>query len=118
MMMEHQKILNNKELQNKWNSCIMNTCYAYRTLDRFKEVIDNLHEVVIQFLDNLMIVFKPIKDSLTLVFEEFRDFIDKQEDFILYLKDYPQVYQHKVDNLKINTKGFPRPIIHCARSRC
>ena len=23
-----------------------------------------------------------------------------------------------VYNLKVNTKGFPRPVTHCARSRC
>lgn len=118
MMTEQQIVLKSNDLQERWKTCVMTTCYAYRMVERVREAIDHLHDVVRQIINSLAEVFKPVVESLNLVFEELRDFIDNCEDFILYIKDYPQVYQHKVDNLKINTKGFPRPIPHCARSRC
>lgn len=121
MMMEQQVVLKNSnddEMQEKWKSCIHMTCYAYRMAERVKEVIDNLYDAMRTFLNSLAEAFKPVMQSLTLVWEEFRDFVDKHEDFIEYMSDYQHSYPPYVDNLKINTRGFPRPISHCARSRC
>ena len=119
MMMEQQKVLNNNsEMQDKWKLCIASTCYAYKMVERVKEVIDDLVDAVRLFLNSLAEVFKPVRESLTLVFDEFKDFIEEHEDFIKYMRDYQQSYPPYVDNLKLNTKGFPRPITHCARSRC
>lgn len=119
MMMEQQIVLkNNIKMQEKWETCIMTTCYAYRTVERMKEAIENLHDVVRQIINNLAELFKPVMKSLTLVFEEFRDFIDRIDDFYNNEKIYPQGYPHYVNNLKVNTKGFPKSITHCARSRC
>lgn len=119
MMMEQQKVLNsNSEMQDKWKSCILSTCYAYKMVERVKEVIDDLVDAVRIFLNSLAEAFKPVMQSLTLVWEEFRDFVDDHKDFIKYMRDYQHSYPPYVDNLKLNTKGFPRPISHCARSRC
>ena len=116
--MEQQTALNSNEMQEKWKTCVLTTCYAYRMVERVKEAVDNLINEVILIINSLAEVFKPIVDSLTLVFEEFIDFVDKHEEFIKYMKDYQQSYPPYVDNLRINTTGFPRPITHCARSRC
>lgn len=117
MMMEQQIALknNNDKMQEKWKTCVKTTCYAYRMVEIVKEAIDNLYDVVRQIINSL---FRPVTDSLKLVFEEFRDFIDRHEDFIEYMADYQQDYPQYVDKLKVNTKGFPRPITYCARSRC
>ena len=114
MMTEQQIVLKSDDLQERWKTCVMTTYYAYKMVERVREAIDHLHDVVRQIINSLAEVFKPVVKSLNLVFEELRDFIDEHEDFIKYMESCPQY----VGNLKVNTKGFPRPITHCARSRC
>lgn len=118
MMTEQWIVLKSDDLQERWKTCVMTTCYAYRMVERVREAIDHLHDVVRQIINSLAEVFKPVVESLNLVFEELRDFIDEHEDFIKYCQSYPQSYPQYVDNLKVNSRGFPRPITHCARSRC
>lgn len=118
MMMEQQTALKSDDLQERWKTCISTTCYAYRMVERVKEAIEHLHDVVRQIINSFAEVFKPVVESLNLVFEELRDFIDEHKDFIKYCQSYPQSYPQYVDKFKLNTKGFPRPITHCARSRC
>lgn len=117
MMMEQQIVLKSDDLQDKWKTCMLHTCYAYHMAERVKEAIDVLAEVVRQIINNIREIFKPFVEQLHLVFDELKEFID---DSNLYEeeKSYPQSYPHYVDKLKVNTKGFPRPITHCARSRC
>lgn len=118
-MMEQQMTLkSNDNLQERWKTCIATTCYAYRMMERVKEAIEHLHDVVRQIINSLAEIFSPFVRSLNLVFEEFRDFIDEHKDFIKYCQSYPQSYPQYVDKLRVNSKGFPRPITYCARSRC
>lgn len=117
MMMEQQMTLSS-DLQERWKTCVLTTCYSYRVVERVKEVIENFQEVMIQVINKLAEIFRPVAESLSSLFDELKEFIDKNEDFIKYCKSYPQGYPQYVDNLKVNTKGFPRPITHCARSRC
>ena len=77
-----------------------------------------LTEVVRQIINSFAKVFRPVVESLSLAFNELVEFVDKNKDFIEYCKSYPQSYPHSVDNLKVNTRGFPRPIVRCSRSRC
>ena len=116
-MMERQTVLKNSE-QEKWKLCVSSTCYAYRVVDRVKEVVDNIYEVLRQILNRLAEVFKPYIESLKSLKDKFIDFVDTHKDFIEYCSNYQQSYPPFVDNLKVDTKGFPRPITHCARSRC
>lgn len=119
MMMEQQIALKKSDdLQERWKTCIATTCYAYRMTERVKEAIEYLHEVVRHIINSLAKVFKPLVDSLNFVFEGLKDFIDNHKDFIEYCQSYPQSYPHYVNNLRLNSKGYPRPIIYCARSRC
>lgn len=110
--------LKNDEMQEKWKLCISSTCYAYRKVEVFKGLIDDLYDIIRQFLNSLAEVFKPVIESLNIVFDELRDFIEERKDFIMYMKNYPQSYPPYVDNLKLNSKGFPRPVMCHARSRC
>ena len=118
MMTEQQTVLKNSEMQEKWKMCVATTCYAYRMVERVREAIDHLYDAIRQIINSLAEVFKPVVGSLNLVFEELRDFIDDHEDFIKYMKSYPPSYPQYVNNFPVNTKGYPRPITHCARSRC
>ena len=111
MMMEQPVVLKSDELQEKWKKCVYNTCYVYRMVERVKEVINHLHDVFRRIINSLA-------ESLNLVFEELRNFTDDHEDFIKYMKSYPPSYPQYVNNFPVNTKGYPRPITHCARSRC
>ena len=113
--MEQQMTLKNDEMQEKWKTCILTTCYAYRMADSVKEIVEIFQEAVRQFINSIAEVFKPIVETLALT---FKDFFDKVEDLYDYEKSYPLNYPPIVNNFKINTKGFPRPIIGYARSRC
>lgn len=115
MMTEQQTALKSDDLQERWKTCIATTCYAYRMVERVREAIENLHEVIRQIINSIAEAFKPFVETLTLA---FKDFIEEVEDLYDYDKSYPQSYPQYVDKLKLNTKGFPRPITHCARSRC
>lgn len=113
MMTEQQMTLKSDDLQDRWKMSILTTCYAYRVVERVKEAIDNLVEAVIDIINSLIEVFKPVVDILKTVWEDSIDFVEEHKE-----KSYQQSYPHNVDNLKVNTKGFQRPITHCARSRC
>ena len=116
MMMEQQMILKSDDLQERWKTCVLTTCYAYRVVERVKEAIHNLTEVVRQIINSLAEVFKPVVETLTTAFRDLVEYVEEcNEDSN---KSYPQGYPQYVDNLKVNTKGFPRPVTHCARSRC
>lgn len=121
-MMEQQTALKNNEMQEKWKTCVKTTCYVYKVVERFKETIENLYDMVRAIINSLVESFKTIAKSVSQVFSSLRDFVDKHEDFIKYMKDYkedyPQDYPQYVNNIKVNTTGFPRPIGYCVRSRC
>ena len=117
MMTEQQTVLKSDDLKEKWNTCILATCYAYRTVDIIKEVVDDLFDVFRVLVNALSEVFKPVIETLSFSINKVIHFLSK-EDFHEDSKSYPQSYPQYVDNFKVNTKGFTRPIVHCARSRC
>ena len=120
MTMEQQIALKNDELQVKWKNCIKVTC------DMF-----NIHKVLRECVEKLMETFRlilnSIKDALSESFSilsetlrEFKETIQEycKKDEPKNFQSYPHSFPHYVDNLKVNTVGFPQPIIRCARSRC
>lgn len=117
-MMEQQIVLKKSDdLQERWKTCVRVTCYSYSMVERVKEVIEHLHEVARQIINSFVEAFKPMVNHLTMFCKDFVDFI-KTEDFHTDIYTYPHSYPHIVHNLKIDTRGFPSPILKCARSRC
>ena len=117
------------DLQIKWQKCLHETFFAcdvvYRyaphVLEKIEEVAnlfityarqwyESLQEVARRFME----VIRPAFQKLS---EAFNDLKDTCEDFRpVEKKSYPHIYQHNVH--KYNTRGYPRPIYKCARSRC
>lgn len=117
------------DLQIKWQKCLHETFFAcdvvYRyaphVLEKIEEVAnlfityarhwyESLQEVARRFME----VIRPAFQKLS---EAFNDLKDTCEDFRpVEKKSYPHSYQHNVH--KYNTRGYPRPIYKCARSRC
>ena len=116
MMMEQQMTLKSDyELQNRWKTCVLTTCYAYRMVERVKEAIDTLYDIVRHIINNIAEI---LKEALKPVVETFKDLIYYLEDSCVSDKIYLQSYPQYVNNLKVSTKGFLRPVTHCARSGC
>ena len=116
MMTEQQMTLKSDDLQERWKTCVLTTCYAYRVVERVKEAIHNLTEVVRQIINSLAEVLKPVAETLTTAFRDLVEYVEEcNEDSN---KSYPQGYPHYVDNSKFNSRGYPMTIRPCARSRC
>ena len=115
MMMEQQMILKSDEMQKKWNTCVIHTCYAYRMVEHLTEAIEVLTELVRNIFNNIVDIFKPFVESFQLVFKDFLE--DLEDNYVMEYKVYSRKYFH-TKKVAVNTKGFPRPITHCARSRC
>ena len=114
MMMEQQTALTNSELQMRWKTCVKVTCYAYRTVKCVSDFWQRVMDAITQIVENLKRAFSDFAESLA---DAFRDFIDMDNHDIIS-KSYSHYVDNYVDNFKVNTKGFPRPITYCARSRC
>ena len=116
MMTEQQTALKNDEMQEKWKQCVMYTCYAYRQSLDIVARIEMLWEAVRVILNSIAEAFKRFMQEINLTFTEIRDIINEPPKHIC--KSYPHSYPHSVDNFPENTKGYPKPIMRCARSRC
>ena len=124
--MEQQIVLKRDydvEMQYKWKSCVRMTCYAFRTVEWLKDFIDRALEVIKVYIESLKNVFSSLTSSLTNSLSECFEDLSKrlfkpEEEYVI--ESYPHIYPQYVNNLKVNTIGFPRPIVivHCARSRC
>lgn len=116
------------DLQIKWQKCLHETFFAcdvvYRyaphVLEKIEEVAnliityarqwyESLQEVARRFME----VIRPAFQKLSEAFEDFKDTCDFEP---VENKSYPHSYPHNVH--KYNTRGYPRPIYKCARSRC
>ena len=117
MMMEQQMTLKNNEMQLKWKSCVRVTCYVYRTVEQVIGFCERVLDAISLFIENMNTMFRDFIESLADAFKDLADRAFNPEDNKFY-QSYPQSYQHYVDNLRVNTKGFPRLITPCARSRC
>lgn len=67
-------------------------------------------------VEKLVETFKTICNKICEVFEGIKELFNSIKD--IDFQSYPHSYPHCVDNLKVNTIGFPHPITRCARSRC
>lgn len=120
MMMEQQTVLKkpyDAEMQYKWKSCVRMTCYAFRTVEWLKDFIDRALEVIEVYIERLKNAFSSLTNSLSECFKDLSERLFKPEEEYV-IESYPHIYPQYVSNLKLNTIGFPRPIVHCARSRC
>lgn len=111
MKPELMKTSNNDDLQRKWKTCIQMTCVEYR-VKQMKELWDRVREAMRHFVERVKNAFKGLLEDLS----ELKSAI--QERGYQKRKSYQRSYPHIVDKLNINTKGFPQPILRCARSRC
>lgn len=111
MKQELLTAMNNNELQCKWKTIIQMTCIEYRA-KKMKEVWDRVVEAMRQFVERVKNAFKGLLEDLA----EIKSAI--QESGYQKRKSFPHSFPRCVDNLKLNTRGFPQPVIRCARSRC
>lgn len=118
------------DLQIKWQKCLHETFFAcdvvYRYapyLEKFEEVVnliiiyakqwcESLQEVARRFME----VIRPAFQKLSEVFNDLKDTYEDPVEKPVEKKSYPHSYPHNVH--KYNTRGYPRPIYRCARSRC
>lgn len=121
-----QELMNSSHLQYRWRQIVGVTCYAVRCTNIIVGVVNDVVDSYTKIWSLLIELSEPILEPLVLNYETFAEHMYKELIPILELIDdveqpiesYPQSYPRKVDNLKTNTKGFPRPINKCARSRC
>ena len=75
-----------------------------------------LSQTCSEVVEKVIEAFKTISKRLRDIFEKLKELFNsiKYTDY----QSYPHSYPHCVDNLKVNTVGFPLPITRCARSRC
>lgn len=118
------------DLQIKWQKCLHETFFAcdvvYRyaphVLEKIEEVVnliityakrwcESLQEVARRFME----VIRPAFQKLSEAFNDLKDTCKDLEKPV-EKKSYPHSYPHNVH--KYNTRGYPRPIYRCARSRC
>lgn len=116
------------DLQIKWQKCLHETFFACDVVYRYVPYLEKIEEVVNLFItyakqwcESLQevgrIFMEVIRPAFQKLSEAFNDLKDTCEDFRpVEKRSYPHSYQHNVH--KYNTRGYPRPIYRCARSRC
>lgn len=110
MMTEQQMIFKSDGFQDKWRKCINTTLYVYRFSELVKDCVHRLMEALNDFFSNLKDTFRKFQ----LVIEKTVSIEPRQT----FNRIYPHKYPHYVDRNRYNSKGFQRPIMRCARSRC
>ena len=120
----------NDDLQIKWHKCLHETFFVcdvvYRYVPYVSEKIEEMVNLTItyakQWYESLQEVARRFMEVIRPAFqklsEAFNDLKDTYEDLEkpVEKKSYPHSYPHNVH--KYNTRGYPRPIYKCARSRC
>ena len=120
----------NDDLQIKWHKCLHETFFVcdvvYRYVPYVSEKIEEMVNLTItyakQWYESLQEVARRFMEVIRPAFqklsEAFNDLKDTCEDFEkpVKKKSYTHTYVHNVH--KYNTRGYPRPIYKCARSRC
>lgn len=120
MKQELMTATNNDELQNKWKNCVQVTCNMFNIYEVLRECAEKLTETFRLLLNSIKDALSESFSKLSEVLKEFNENIQKyckkEESNISH--NYPHSFPHYVDNLKLNTRGFPQPVMRCARSRC
>lgn len=121
MMMEQQIVLKNDELQDRWRQCVSLTCKVCSVIDIVMDAVANVMNTLSQILEEIRKVITPAFDSLVEVFNRIvGDYLANEqlkEKLSTYPHSYPH-YPHFAKKSRVNTKGYSRPIMRCARSRC
>lgn len=115
----------NNELQERWKSCVSVVCLAMHHVDKAVQVIydlaDRLTEVIRYLVTNVKHIFSTLDEMLSKYgFKRHEDLWDNVTSCFEEKKQpiYPHGYPPYVHNLKLNKRGYPRPVFRCARSRC
>ena len=115
----------NEELQERWKSCVFTVCRAMPFVDKAIQSVKDLAERLIEVIRDLVTKVKHIFSNLNEMLSKYGFNKDVYQcSTIVGYKDnekqptYPHGYPPYVHNLKLNKRGYPRPVFRCARSRC
>ena len=109
-MTEQQRTLKNDDLQRKWKLCIRNICYQFRLQACCKLIIQSWRGELSKALNSIL---EPFAEKLSKVFKDINSVTISNKR-----KSYPHGYPPYVHNMKVNKRGYPKPVTRCARSRC
>lgn len=121
MILQTQK---SDDLQDRWKVIMYQTCTARRIAKTLMKVseqfveevqreVEAVAEVMYRAFDVLKEVCNTVWDKLKKLFLPVLEKSRKVDN-----KSYPHSYPQIVHNFKYNTRGYTRPIMRCARSRC
>ena len=117
------KVSNNEELQERWKSCVSIVCRAMPFVDKATQVIKDLAERLTEVIRDLVAKVKHIFSDINEMLSKY-GFKTYEDKWCVVVRDkekqriYPQGYPQYVHNLKLNNRGYPKPVFKCARSRC
>lgn len=95
------------------------TCLTYGEYSYVKDFVNKALEAIQNLIQTFQRVFRSLCDKISDSFKRFR--ITIEECLEPKPKSYPHSFPRYVDKVqfhKLNKRGYPRPIMRCARSRC
>ena len=117
--------MNNDELQERWKSCVSVVCLAMHHVDKVVQTVKDLTDKLIRVIRDLVTkvkhIFSTLKEMCDFAgFREYEELWDSINSCFEEKKQpiYPHGYPPYVHNLKLNKRGYPKPVFRCARSRC
>lgn len=124
--MEQQIVLRkNDVMQEKWKTCIRVTCQVFRAHKVLNDYVERTLEGIHHFLEIAKKILIDVAEKVSEVFREISKIINNfcedsgEKNFQNHPHSYPRFVNNlRVNNLRVNIKGFPPPILRCARSRC
>lgn len=116
MMTEQQTTLKNDVSQNRWKMCISITCQAIEMCKKYADIFKEISDI-------LRVLIRDVATKMAEAFAEFRNLVCNRMDVYL---DFDTTLSPKSrnkrpsykDRVRVNSKGFSKPIICRARSRC
>lgn len=107
------KMKMNDDLQDSWVRVMRTTFSVCDIIQSVRDFVDTLIEALREVVDKVAEAIRGIVDKFSVLFDDTEDIEFKE-------KTYPHFYPHYVDNLKVDTKGYPVKFhsFRCARSRC
>lgn len=118
MMTEQQMTLKNDDLQDRWTRCVRMTCLSARicklascAMSRITEILSNLIKSMAEYISD---VFSSIGDLISESIQKIRESFEGV-DFSSSVSIPRPKYNTVV---RSNSKGFSKPVLYRARSRC
>lgn len=118
-----QQTLKSDDLQDRWKQIMFKTCTVMRVATTMTRVVEQFCEEVVREVEVVKEVmskaFEVFKEVCNTIWEKLKKFIPVyQKCRKVVKKSYPHSYPQIVHNYMYNTRGYTRPIMRCARSRC